>query len=294
MFILIAGSAAYDITFPSNSDTGWVCGMNGHVHKVTPTGVSINYGLVIDNMYSLSFPDSDHGWVCGGAIMMHYYNGLWHQDQTYSFGGWSDIFFLNDTSGWAAGDVIYSSTGLMHTSDGINWANQNNPSGVSMYAILFINENEGWTGSALGTVEYTTDGGRNWLIDSEATSISAGRFITEIFYVPFRHSLYILGNNGLLLKKSSVNGIEPKESNDKNSFSINPNPCRDIFTIQFNNKRSVQGNITVINLLGIKVKELNMTGQKQQLDISDLPEGTYMVFVNDRENWYSGKLIVME
>ena len=296
----VAGSALYDMTFPPNSTTGWTCGYWGHVHQVTPSGLSPNIpipGISTTNLSSVSFPDSTHGWICGENVIAHYYDDSWHTDQTYSYGGWNVVFFLNEALGWAAGSFMgggFLSSGLMRTTDGMNWVDQDNPSGQGMFAILFINENEGWAGSGSGMVLHTTDGGNNWLIDAEATAISTGKFITKIFYVPSRQALYILGNNGLLLKNSSVNGIAPQETNDKNSFSISPNPCRDVLTILFKNNRLFQGNITITNLLGIKVKKLAGTGSKQQIDISNLPNGTYFILINNGENRYSGKFMVMK
>jgi hypothetical protein len=163
-----------------------------------------------------------------------------------------------------------------------------------MFAILFINENEGWAGSGSGIVLHTTNGGDNWAIDAEATEISTGKFISKIFYIPSRQTIYVLGNHGLLLKKSSVNGITARGKDEIISFKVYPNPCRKIMNIKFNDNRSGPQHITIINMMGIKVRELTLTGSKLQLDISDLPAGTYMVFADSRENLYSGKLIVMK
>ena len=295
----VAGSALYDMIFPPNSTTGWTCGYWGHLHQVTPLGVSpnIDIGISTTNLMSLSFPDSTHGWVCGENVIVHYYDKTCYTDQTYSYGGWNVLYFLNDTLGWAAGNFEgggFLSSGLMRTIDGINWIDQDNPSAEGMFAILFINENEGWAGSAGGKLVHTTDGGNNWVLDEMATTISNHRFITKIVYVPSKQTLYVLGNKGLLLKNSSVNGIVPKEKKDKNNFSIYPNPCRDILTIQFSNARPVQKTISIINVLGLNVKTFTGTSTKQQLDISNLPAGTYFLFVDYEKNLYSRKFMVMK
>ncbi len=296
----VAGSALYDMTFPPNSTTGWTCGYWGHVHQVTPSGVSPNIaipGISTTNLSSVSFPDSTHGWICGENVIAHYYDGTWHTDQTYSYGGWNVVYFLNDTLGWAAGSFMgggFLSSGLMRTTDGMNWVDQNNPSGEGMFAILFINKNEGWAGSGSGKVLHTTNGGNSWIIDTEATAISTGKFITKIFYVLSRQALYVLGNHGLLLKNSSESGIVQQEAKDKNNLSIYPNPCKDLLTIQVNSARPVQQTISIINVLGLKVKTFTGTCPKQQLYINDLPEGTYFVFVDNGRNHYSGKFMVMK
>lgn len=169
----LAGSAAYNITFPPHSDTGWVCGYWGHIHQVKPAGVSPNFGVFTSSMMSLSFSDTEHGWVCGGAIIQPYQNNAWGGNQTYPFGGWNDIFFINDSIGWAVGDFIYTSTGLIHTTNGADWISDANPVSEGCYAILFLNELEGWVGSYAGTVLHSTDGGNTWYVDN-ASSICWG------------------------------------------------------------------------------------------------------------------------
>jgi hypothetical protein len=79
-----------------------------------------------------------------------------------------------------------------------------------------------------------------------------------------------------------------------NSLFIYPNPCRDIVNIGFNNIKPVQGNIAIVDLLGFTVKEFPMTGPEQQLDISDLPQGTYFVYLTNGKIRYSRKLIVLK
>jgi hypothetical protein len=59
----VAGSALYDMTFPPNSTTGWTCGYWGHLHRITPSGVSPNIpipGISNTNLSSASFPDSSY------------------------------------------------------------------------------------------------------------------------------------------------------------------------------------------------------------------------------------------
>ena len=128
------------------------------------------------------------------------------------------------------------------------------------------------------------------MIDQDATR--PGKFLRRIFYVSEKQSLYVLGNKGMLMKKSKVNAI-PQLHDPDYQFSIYPNPCKDILTIQLINNRSVKENITIVNLLGVKVKELTGTGPKLQLDIRDLPEGIYFVFLTDGESRYSGKVIIL-
>jgi hypothetical protein len=54
------------------------------------------------------------------------------------------------------------------------------------------------------------------------------------------------------------------------------------------------GKFLFFNLLGIKVKEMTRIGPKPQLDISNLPAGTYFILISNGENRYSGKFIIMK
>jgi hypothetical protein len=64
--------------------------------------------------------------------------------------------------------------------------------------------------------------------------------------------------------------------------------------VGFNNFKPVQEKITIVDLLGSIVKEFTLTGPKLQLDISDLPQGTYFVYLTNGEVRYSRKLIVLK
>jgi hypothetical protein len=113
-----------------------------------------------------------------------------------------------------------------------------------------------------------------------------------MFYVPSKQSFYILGNKGLLLKNGSVNQI-PREVDGTNGFRIFPNPSRDILTMQFDPLQNLPRSFSIVNLLGVRVKEYSVTGVKQQLDVRELPEGSYVVMFTDSETRYTGKLIVL-
>jgi hypothetical protein len=295
----IAGSPLYDMEFPPNSTSGWACGYWGHMHKVTPDGVSANvtdiFGTV--NLCSLSFPDSAHGCVCGESIIMPYMNQSWGGTGSYASGGKNAVFFLNDHVGWVVGDWDtlgsgrYITTGILHTLDGENFVEQYNPARTGMYAVMFLNENEGWAGSAAGDVLHTTDGGDHWIIDQDATR--PGKFIRQIFYVRESRSLYILGNKGMLMKKSKVSSINSLIKPEQ-VLSLFPNPCNDIMTVQFNCDKPVHQTITISNILGLKMMTFTMSAMKQELDISKLPDGIYCVNAECHETRYSAKFIVMK
>jgi uncharacterized repeat protein (TIGR03803 family) len=66
------------------------------------------------------------------------------------------------------------------------------------------------------------------------------------------------------------------------NFSLYPNPTNGLCVIEHNYTGPVT--IQVINILGEKLKEFNITGGRAQLDISDLAAGIYLVqFSNNKQ-----------
>ena len=68
-------------------------------------------------------------------------------------------------------------------------------------------------------------------------------------------------------------------------FSIFPNPSSTFIHLQL---PSTPTTITLINLLGEKVKEENVTGKEVTMDVSSLPDGLYLVRT---ENKVVGKFV---
>lgn len=70
-----------------------------------------------------------------------------------------DIFFLNDTLGWIAGEGGF----IFHTSDGgFSWWTQNQGGTKFAQRIFMLNDRLGWTASGEAIILRTTDGGLNW------------------------------------------------------------------------------------------------------------------------------------
>ena len=64
------GATLADISFPPSGDTGYCCGINGNIHAITSSGVTKMTSNINGNLYSISFPvNSEEGWVCGGSVI---------------------------------------------------------------------------------------------------------------------------------------------------------------------------------------------------------------------------------
>ena len=73
------------------------------------------------------------------------------------------------------------------------------------------------------------------------------------------------------------------------SVSIFPNPAKDKFTVSaaFSISR-----ISVVNLLGQEVIRKEGTGNRTEINVSELPDGIYLVKIHDGKNWVVRKIIV--
>ena len=109
------GATLADISFPPSGDTGYCCGINGNIHAITSSGVTKMTSNINGNLYSISFPvNSEEGWVCGGSVIRHYINNVWSGDQDMPSGGYNAIYMVDNLNGWAVGDggiIIHTGDG---------------------------------------------------------------------------------------------------------------------------------------------------------------------------------------
>ena len=84
---------------------------------------------------------------------------VWRQVTSASYPGVSDMFFINNTTGW------FCSTGgeIKKTTDaGLTWNDKNVPGSDDLASIFFIDANVGFTGGKNQKIFKTSDGGDNW------------------------------------------------------------------------------------------------------------------------------------
>jgi photosystem II stability/assembly factor-like uncharacterized protein len=75
--------------------------------------------------------------------------------------GLHNIFFVNDSLGWA---ITYGTGILIHTTDGgMNWNVQYQFDSLYFEQIQFVDKNNGWICGEYGFVVKSTDGGTNWI-----------------------------------------------------------------------------------------------------------------------------------
>lgn len=92
------------------------------------------------------------------------------------------------------------------------------------------------------------------------------------------------GNCGNVTATTSIN----KPESENTDFSIYPNPTSEILNVSFPDKLNIQ-QLQIFNSMGILLKEISVN-QTQQIDVSDLPAGLYIVQYKNHPE-LSGKFI---
>lgn len=122
------------------------------------------------DLQKVYYLDSLHIWAAGdsGTIIFSSDKGYsWQVQNDGLANSIQDIFFLNNTTGWAVTWILdginYQSLILKTSNGGISWEQETYPiENIIIRTIFFIDSNYGWVGGDPAEFGYTSDGGRNW------------------------------------------------------------------------------------------------------------------------------------
>lgn len=294
---LINGFLPSDIsglTFPPDSDTGYICGGSGWVAKIDTTHLFDMEKLVNANLYAISFPIKGEGWVCGGSIIRHYINGEWIADCISSFAGFNAIHFIDTLNGWASGDNGI----VIHTSDGYNFINQlPSGSGQTLNDIFFLDEYSGWSVGVGQEILYTTDGGNNWVHDSIQSAVYGT--LRSIYFLNSDFG-FICGTKSddnvnyepALYKYFEISGINENIQSFK--FEIYPNPAKSKLNIFCSEFKTEVGTIEILSTEGrtLKKKTVGKENEVIEMDLKELAAGMYMCKITIGNKTSTRKLII--
>jgi len=279
--------------FPSSS-TAYSCGDHGSSNSINSAGITNLPTGLVSNLYSVSFPTSSEGWLCGGSIIRHFANGVWNADQTYAAYSYNGICFVNNTNGWAVGDNGV----IIRTIDGKNWVGQTNPDTQSpkrtLNDVCFLNSNEGWAVGNAGVILHTTDGGISWAIEADGLTTS---LLRNVFFTSSTNG-YITGNEKTLLNYSQLTSIDdqtirPDEIRLEQNF---PNPFSNETGISYSLAVPKQVKLTVHTIYGnqvaLLVNEFRPAGSYfVRFDGRDLPAGVYYIRLQSDDLTETRKMI---
>ncbi len=107
-----------------------------------------------------------------------------------------DVFFVNDTMGWAVGEA---GTILYTANSGTNWSAQKSTTNKNLKGVFFINTLKGFACGDEGKLLKTTDGGKTWLISDSGTNIN----LNSIAFYPGSQTGIAVGDNGEVRKTTN-------------------------------------------------------------------------------------------
>jgi len=90
-----------------------------------------------------------------------------------------------------------------------------------------------------------------------------------------------------LIFVNKTSSVESVLAGRKASLNVYPNPATDVLNIEVLNANFKNSVVTVYNVSGVEVMNVDMMGNKKSLDIEKLSSGAYLVKVSNTENGYS-------
>ncbi|HNX79725.1 MAG TPA: YCF48-related protein [Prolixibacteraceae bacterium] len=228
------------ITFPENSNNGWVCG-EYVIRYRNSTGWHVP---LYDPIYynAICFVDSLNGWAVGvNGVIIKTTNGWdWVAQNNPDNNSLNDVFFLNAQEGWAVGDNI-----ILHTTDGgINW----------------VKEAESLTDSTLLTGVFALNNHEVYVVGHKSFGVGVQKC--------------------LFLKYTVISGTEDKQRPGLVLRQNQPNPFSQSTVISYQLAVGSHVFLKVCDFMGREIRTLvdsDITPGEHQvtLDASGLPPGVY-------------------
>ena len=225
-----SSNEAYQSVYFVDAQIGWVVGRNyGNpdlILKTTDGGTNWNLQTTTttSGLNSVQFMDTQIGWAVGGSgTVLSTTDGgtTWTKQNSGTTNTLEFVCFCDAQRGWAVGSSDYGELGhIIKTADGgLTWTKQSTGSSrtsvLGLYAVQFIDPNNGWAVGTSGLVLKTTDGGANWMNLSLVTY--------DHLYAVYFHDAntgWVGGNGGALLKTTNA-GAKWTPVNVSNAQRIN-------------------------------------------------------------------------
>jgi len=127
----------------------------------------------------------------------------------------------------------------------------------------------------------------------QGEEITLSMTIGETFTETLNYDFFILSQGfqqGILSKKGKNNEKSEQISstqdflNSELSVRIYPNPANDIFYVQLQNNVNEDLNMDIFNICGVKIQSKQLKSDIEQIDISNLAAGCYLVRIYNSNN----------
>jgi photosystem II stability/assembly factor-like uncharacterized protein len=191
-----------------DSEVGWTCSYDGKLFKTTDSGESWfqQNTSFSDSFSKVFFSSREYGWLLTDNRLCKSTNGgdSW---QIGCNGYFSDVTFVSDNVGWAAG-FYPNGTGnyslIKTTNFGLTWEEKYTYQNNLTESICFISELTGWMIDGNYLIK-TTDGGDTWnSYPIQASSIRCITFIDSLKGTMCGSSIYNTTDGGITWTKYNI------------------------------------------------------------------------------------------
>jgi photosystem II stability/assembly factor-like uncharacterized protein len=234
---------------------------------------------------SVFFTDANTGYAVGydGTILKTTNGGTDWTAQSSGTTKWLHLVYFTDANtGYAVG---YDGTIIKTTNGGTDWTALSSGTTAHLLSVCFTDANIGYAVGGSGTIFKTTNGGTDWT----AQSSGAGWNSLNSVYFTDANTGYAVGDGGTILK--TLNGGYPGWIDDHNQTVANlliyPNPTSSTIVIENIDK----GKLSILNLDGQHLLQQQITAPVTNIDVSNLPNGIYMVKVVGEKGVQTGKFV---
>ncbi|MBC8319885.1 MAG: T9SS type A sorting domain-containing protein [Bacteroidetes bacterium] len=257
---------------------------------------TLNDTVVGEKLSSIYFTSVDTGYLVGEGddldwIILKTTNGGidWTSTNSgvqWNYAGLSSVFFPDANTGYAVGRNGWESGLILKTTNGgTDWIEQSSGISQLLRSVYFNNADTGYVVGGV-SIYNTTDGGTNWI--EQSSGISQG--LNSVYFINAGTG-YVVGGNGTILKTTNGGLTGLNEISYFSEFlNIYPNPSNNKITFS---SPSLTGNtqLSIFNVNGSKVIEMQLNDNETQIDISALPRGVYFVRLQNEKMVVVGKMI---
>lgn len=261
-------------------------GTNGNILKTVDGSQNwINVKNTQSAISTISFPTLNTGYFTGGSSVGYVYKTT---DQGNTINTTlnpfntirEEIQFLDNNIGYLIG--WYNPYLLKTLNGGISWSAVNLDYAGGM-AIHFLNEQVGFHIDNSGNTSKilsTNDGGLNWNIEltfSTNSTYGLKKITTN------SNNIFCIGENGIIYKKSFT--LSSNSFANNNNIKIYPNPCKNIFNIDFETENNINlTNYCLYSLTGQEIEKGKMADNK--IDLKNVSDGLYIIKIGEKNQTF--------
>jgi len=250
----LSGDQTYvSISFP-NTQVGFGCGTDKYLHKTTNGGIDwfdTGVKLGVSSINGLIFLDTLIGYSAGSSPSFNKTTdgGLTWFNAASITGSMMDIYFLDESHGWAVGAsdiMIYKNA---------TWNRViNTPLGTAMYSIFFVDQNNGWRVGLKGKIFHSSDGGITWNEETSGTT----KTLHDVYFTSPTNG-FAVGFDSTILHYTQLTDVEdhPAQPTAFNLEQNFPNPFNSETKISYSLAIPAQVQLTVSNMFGQQVALLD-------------------------------------